>query len=459
MGSKYTYQEDVSYKSESTPITIRNFPAGKYRITATYNDGEASADYETAPGTTDIGLNIRYRYGFAAVDVAINTSDPVARCSYPQTITVNGQTVNNSCYGFTPAKSASNNFDMGSWASHKILEGIKPVISDGAATPTFTDAPKNAGTWTTGTEYFTEFPFNWLSITNDGTRIRIIFSDKPDRPDSTFQSYAFRKANGTDVANAFHLGCFGANSFASAIYSRAAMTYTTSVRYAVFCQGANARGDQYDIMSFQQWTYLQALFILLYKSTNSQTAHSYGYVDASSSNTTNAVLSTTKFGMAGSTSSARNAFFWIHDIWGNITHFIGGLFVRAGSTKTLYYLLARQSQDSSFNSGMSTAASSIATQSGIGVSTGLTSTASGDYINAVCGTNEGGFAPMATSGSESTYFADYGHVYSHSSIAEFPRVGGYYTSDQAGLFCCVVDVHSSTSHTPYGSRLAYRGGR
>lgn len=459
MGSKYTYQEGATYKSESTPITIRNFPTGKYRITATYNGGEASADYETAIGTTDIGLNISYGYGFAAVDVAISTSDPAARCSYPETITVNGQTVNNSCYGFTPAKSASNSFDMGSWASHKILEGIKPVISDGAATPTFTDAPKNAGTWTTGTEYFTEFPFNWLSITNDGTRIRIIFSDKPDQPDSTFQSYAFRKANGTDVANAFHLGCFGANGSTSAIYSKAATTYTTNITYAGYCQGANARGDQYDIMSHQQWTYLQALFILLYKSTNSQTAHSYGNSDGSKI-TTNAVLSTTDYGMAGSTSSARNAFFWIHDIWGNIYQFIGGLFVRAGSTKTLYYLLARQSQDSSFNAGMSSATSSNATQANIGVSTGLTSATSG-YINTVCGTNEGGFAPMSTSGgSESTYFADYGDVYSDSSGAYFPRVGGRYDSaGRAGLFFCLVTFASTDSSSNFGSRLAFRGGR
>jgi hypothetical protein len=81
---------------------------------------------------------------------------------------------------------------MGSWATHKILEGIKPVSFDGT---TWTDLNTDASTWTdTTNDIFTEFPFQWLSITNDGTKIRIIFSDKDTQPDSTFQCYAHAKA-------------------------------------------------------------------------------------------------------------------------------------------------------------------------------------------------------------------------------------------------------------------------
>lgn len=431
-------------------------------------------------------------YGYAAVDIDISTSDPSTRCTYPQTITVGGQTVDNSCYGFTPmAGSSGGIFSVGSWASHLILDGIKPVSSDGGTTPTFTDAPTDATQWTTGTEYFTEFPFNWLSITNDGTKIRIIFSDADTQPDSTFQCYAHAKAcdsyenadiesavasasrnaimssnNNNYFANAFHVGCFGGNVTSDNLYSKCNNTYSTSVVYANYFQYANARGGEYDCMNYQQWTYLQALFILLFKSTNSQAAHSNGLtkVDSSSvsSINTNAPLATDAYGMAGKVGVAeRMAFFWIHDLWGNYYQFIGGAWNRAQSDVKLYYWLPRQANSRAFNNGW-TAATTYATQANMGTDTGLTYTNSGNFIVGVAGTNTGGFAATNTSGgSASTFWCDYGNVYSDSSYAYFPNVGGYYnlSAGRVGMFYCVVGVNSTGSSSNYGSRLSFRGGR
>ena len=303
----------------------------------------------TLGATAILDLNISYiKYWGIIIDES-NTSTSGA-ITYPQTLTVNGASVPNAAYGKTPAKSAANGFDMGGWANDDLIKGIKPVKSDGASSPSFTSAPKDASQWTTGTEYFTEFPFMWLSITKSSSKITVIMSEADTRPDSTFQCWAFAKANDgvsdTEIQNAastvsrdslmnggsnakysrcFRLGCFLMSGNTSGFYSKAntaAVTYEKLNKYWV---GANARGSQYDGMSFAQWVHIQALFLILYKDRNSQAAHSSGLSDRPDVDSSNAPLSTTAYGMAGSMSSARNAFFWIHDIWGNYYQLIASV--------------------------------------------------------------------------------------------------------------------------------------
>lgn len=437
-------------------------------------------------------------YGFAAVQIAINTSDPNTRCIYPEYVTVNGEQVKNGAYGIDPAynangaNSAGNTgktaFDMGGWANHPLVTSIKPVLKNGT---TWTDLDKTGMTsWSNSADAFTEFPINWLAIKNDGTNITVIFSDKDTRPDADFQLYAFAKgcdsysneqivtanasaslsaikaSNSSDYfANCFHIGCFTANGGSSAIYSKRGSTVSSNGKYATYWQGANARGEDYDCMSFQQWTYIQALFLLLYRSTDSQTAHSHGLAkigsESLSANTANAGVATTSFGMAGAVAKAQvNSFFWIYNCWGNHSQFVGGLWNRAGSSSKAYYWLPRQANSRAFNNGWS-AASSYTTQASLGTDTGITGSKSGRFIKTVAGSNVAGFCLTSQSdGSSSTYWPDYGIVYYHSSVAYFPYVGGSYDNGagRAGIFCCYVGNYSSSSYADIASRLSYRGG-
>ena len=433
-------------------------------------------------------FKIKKGYGFAAVDIAINTADPEDRCTYPDTITVNGKEVKNSCAGFTPASNSSNGFAMNSWGDHLILEGIKPVLKNG---DTWTDLDKTDMTsWSNEGDAFTEFPFQWLSITNDGTRIRVIFSDNDLRPDDTFQCYAHAKGcdsysneqivaacasasrsaimasnDNSYFANCFHIGCFTANGGSSGIYSKRGATVSSNGIYATYWQGANARGEDYDCMSFQQWTYIQALFLLLYRSTDSQTAHSHGLAkigfESLSANTANAGVATTSFGMAGAVGVAQvNSFFWIYNCWGNHAQDIGGLWNRDGSSSKAYYWLPRQANSRAFNNGWS-AASSYATQASLGTDTGITGSNSGGFIKTVAGSNVAGFCPTSQSGgSSSTYWPDFGYARYNSSFAIFPRVGGSYSDNagHAGIFYCSVYNISTYSNAYLVARLSYRGG-
>lgn len=422
-----------------------------------------------------------------AVDIAKSTSDPSSRCTYPQTIIVNGRTKNNECYGYTPMSgSSSGTFSHGSWDGSDLISGIKPVSKDGT---TWTDQVINASSWSNNTsgssDYFTEFPFYWLSITNDSSKIRVIFSNADFQPDDTFQCYAHAKGcdsysnsqiesavttvsradilennDNTFYANSFHIGCFLANGSSSGIYSKKGSTLLVSTPYASYWQGANARGTDYDCISFQQLTYLQALFVLLFKSTNSQGTHSSGYSGGNAVPTTQAGLSTDKYGMSGKISgnTTRMSFFWIHDLWGSINQYIGGLWERGDGTRNMYYWLPRQANSRAFTNGW-TASSTATTQASLGTSA-TTGSNSWHFIGAVAGTNKGGFYPTAQSGATATtYFCDIGYTESSTANANFPTIGGFFNSDTYnGIFYVETNRASTFSHSSWACRLAYRGG-
>lgn len=459
--------------------------SGSFDVAYAKGSKTANGSVDLTLGATAIlDLNIRYPKYWGIIIDESNTSTSGA-ITYPQTLTVNGASVPNAAYGKTPAKSAANGFDMGGWANDGLIKDIKPVKSDGASSPSFTDAPTDASQWTTGTEYFTEFPFMWLSITKSSSKITVMMSNADTRPDSTFQCWAFAKANDgvsdTEIQNAastvsrdslmnggsnatysrcFRLGCFLMSGNTSGFYSKANTAATGDIPLNKYWVGANARGDQYDGMSFAQWVHIQALFLILYKDRNSQAAHSSGLTEASDVYSSNAPLSTTAYGMAGSTSSARNAFFWIHDIWGNFSQFIASAFIRAGNTFKVYHTLSRMAYSGNWDNSSWNSKSSQALMSSKGFDTSSVSSGLNNYYNSACGSNGAGFlmAEGATTTSETTGWPDSSYAYYHSSTAYFPFVGGYFDGGaSAGLFCARVDRNSIGSDSNYCARLSFRG--
>ena len=459
--------------------------SGSFDVAYAKGSNIASGSVDLTLGATAIlDLNISYARCWGIIIDESNTSTSGA-ITYPQTLTVNGASVPNAAYGKTPAKSAANGFDMGGWANDDLIKGIKPVKSDGASSPTFTDAPTDASQWTTGTEYFTEFPFMWLSITKSSSKITVMMSDADTRPDSTFQCWAFAKANDgvsdTEIQNAastvsrdslmnggsnatysrcFRLGCFLMSGNTSGFYSKANTAATGNIEMNKYWVGANARGSQYDGMSFAQWVHIQALFLILYKDRNSQAAHSLGLTSASDVDSSNAPLSTTAYGMAGSTSSARNAFFWIHDIWGNFYQFIASVFIRAGNTCKVYHTLSRMAYSGNWDNSSWNSTSKYALMSSKGFDTGSVSKELSSCYNSACGSNGAGFlvAEGATKTSETTGWPDYGYATYGSSYANFPYIGGNYGDGTGvGLFRAYVQVRSTTSLSDACARLSFRG--
>ena len=408
---------------------------GQYTATTALPDDATSvkpASFNaTYDGEGEYTIQIQYAVVYA-VDIAINTADSDDRVTYPATVSIGGQSYDNACYGYTPGSGT----DIGSWAQDYdsgtgLISGIVPGNMAGGVfveESTKTRIPTGGSVPELGTADAMVFVPTWYTWwNNDGSRIRIICCNQ--QLTSDFKDYA--GSLGTNRKGHFYIGCYSCNPS----YQSRTGSPGVSITYQNFLTGCQARGTNYDMMTWMQYQYLAMLCVFIWKSTDLQTAFAGGYVNGSSVQS-NTALSTTKYGMAGTpgtNSTQKMAFFWIEDLWGNMYQFVGG-----AHTTSSYKL--------ELNTGLSSI-SSWDLQTNQGPSSSINGA-----INKVTGTTDSGFFPLDDGGSYTTYFADYGYVYS----GNFARVGGSYNStNAAGPFYAYFNY--SASYSSVGSRLSYRG--
>jgi hypothetical protein len=190
--------------------------------------------------------------------------------------------------------------------------------------------------------------------------------------------------------------------------------------------------EGYNLVPYYALLLTQILFVIFFKSTDSQTALGRGYVDgntsyASTGNTNNKGM----FYGSGS-GSQQMKFLGIEDYWGNKFWWIDGLV-----TDSNYNLLIGKGNFNDSGSGYQSFAS--------GVSSDI-----GGYINSVQGGNEKGFIIKSGSGSETTYYADYGRLYS-ARVAYFGGVQSFGSS--AGFTTLLLSNSGSNPSGGIGARL------
>lgn len=363
-------------------------------------------------------------YGFR---IAVDEPDPSTRVTYPKNIF--GQ-LNGASLIETPAYGTGENC-LNDWADCPLITGIKRQT--GNAVKGWTDvSDKRSAVAGSSTDMVMTFVPTWfMKMTSDGTNIDCAFSKT--QIDSTWKDYA--GSVGSERIGHFRLGCYVCKSdFKS--YSGQPKDATS---IADFIAGCQKLGTGYDIMTWYQWTYLAALAVLLYRSTDLQAAMASGYVSGSSVQSETALTFTNDYGLAGTpgnTGTTQMAFFWIQNLWGNITQFVGG-----AKTNSSCRLMTQTSYSSVTESEFTKVTPEV------GVSLG------GGYITTVAGTTDAGFFPTEASGSGTTYFADEGSV--DSSV--FPFVGGRYNAGNvAGPFNAYFSLMAFTAYSDVGSRLSYR---
>ena len=362
--------------------------------------------------------------------IAIGEPNPSIRVSYPTEIF--GQ-VNGAASVLTPASGTGENC-LGDWAGCNLISGIHREL--GNSTNGWTEViDKRVATVGNGSnDAMVYVPTWWFRMEKDGSNINIAFSDT--KLDAEWKDLA--GSVGTNRVGHFRLGCYAAYDLSSKLYSRGSVKPTVSTNISEFIKYAKARGTGYDIMTWYQWTYLTALAVLLYKSTDLQSAMAQGYVGGSEVQSESPLTYYNDYGMAGSTSKTEQlSFFWIQNLWGNMYQFVGG--AKTDSSRRLMTCTGYSSiTDSDFDKTALTAP--------------LNSNING-YISKVTGTTDTGFFPSECSGSGTTYFADFGYV----GASRYPYVGGYCNDvDSAGPFYMNLAVNSSGGGPFTGSRLSYR---
>ena len=345
--------------------------------------------------------------------------------------------------GFT----AASGTNLGSWVGHKLLEGFKPVQRSSAGA--FTDLNPNDLTQTasggvssitsTVADAFLEVPLTWMHLSKDSTYGYIKFSNR--QVDSSYTANAFYGSDGA-LKNCFHYGLFFSTNKSNKAYCFGGGAPTGSVSLTNWITYSQSRGEFFDLTTGCMDTFLIAMFVVLYKSLNGQTALAKGYTGGSSvQNNTILTFTSNNYGMAGSTSSdtTRMAFLWIHDFWGNMYQWVGGM-----SSNSSYKCCIQVGQ-------LCTASNVDMNSTDIGPSSSVSG-----YLSSVAFDNDAGFYPLAANGSETALFADYGLVYA----SYFPyRGGGYNGGGLAGPFYLRVYNGASNTYSYVGARLSYRGGR
>lgn len=319
--------------------------------------------------------------------------------------------------GVEVGKLQRNNFD-------KFEDGSTADISSG-----------NAG------DAMIAFPRRGLSIKTVGTKIYVSMTDDPDNADFEYNAHT----RGTTPKDVFYLGVYKGYVASSKLRSLKGKAITANQTIGTFRTQAQVNGSGYEQSGFYQLTFRQVMFILKYKTLNSQSAVGMGYV-LSSHSAAIASGGTETWGMDCEEIKKTNPSymtdqnhhvkcFGLEDFWGNIWEWIDGL-VSDSSRNVL-----------TANSGFNDSGSGYTNNGNGGVSANI-----GNYMSKPQGSTKAGFVAKEVNGSETTYFCDYAYLYA-SCVAFFG--GGWNNAANAGAFPLTVNYASSHSYAHIAARLMY----
>lgn len=276
-----------------------------------------------------------------------------------------------------------------------------------------------------------EIPKLGVKIATSDNTLTVQVTDDPNAEGFSYLAHTREKSGDKDK---LYIGAFLGYNLSSKLRSLCSKQPTVNITIGQTRTLAQANGDGYDQIAFYQLTLLQCLFLIKYKSRNSQTALGRGYVTSNSKaiQTGGTVAKGMDFGET--TGKQQMKFLGIEDFWGNLYYWIDGLV----SSSNSHALTATQN----FN------------DNGTGYDDQGQLNETGGYMKTPQGTNNLGFIVKTANGSSTTYFADSAYFYG----GYVPSFGGSWGDGfNAGAFGLYVDVSADASNAAdyYGGRLMY----
>jgi hypothetical protein len=326
------------------------------------------------------------------------------------------------------------------WDTQAIFKDIRPCTLKNGSVNYYLD-PKNFARSADGAiaditsgddgDVMIEIPKIGFAISTIENTLTVKITNKPDDPN--FHYYAHTR-NAEGDREKLYIGAYDGYNLSSKLRSLSGSSPASNQAIGSFRTLAQANGSGYDLVSFYPLTLLQCLYLIRYKSLDSQTALGKGSMDRSTSGQLGAGGANAKgMNFGETTGTLAMKFIGIENFWGNVNWFIDGLYIDASKNILTAF--------GSFNN----------TGSGY-TNQGVISNETNSFVNKVIGTTELGFIPSAAGGSQSTYFSDWGGI-SKNSIAYF---GSYwYATYSAGAFAFSVYRDASYSNTIVGARLMY----
>lgn len=275
------------------------------------------------------------------------------------------------------------------------------------------------------------FPKLGYKITTSGNNMTVSMTDNPSAEGYCYLAHT----RGTTVKDVFYLGAYKGYTSSSKLRSLSGKTPTVDTTIGNFRTQAQANGSGYDQSAFNQLVFRQCMYLLKYKNLDSQTAVGYGYANGNSASIATGGTNAKGMDYGETTGKLQMKLFGLEDFWGNVWEFIDGIF-----SDSSYNILTATENFNDTGSGYTNQGAS-----------GFSSN-TGGYMSKVQGTSEMGFVIKGTSGSETTYYCDYGYLYA-SRLACF---GGLWNNGaSAGAFRLLVDRSASDSISTLSARLMY----
>lgn len=330
--------------------------------------------------------------------------------------------------------------------------GITPVVLDGFGKEKFKLNPndytqQNNGTPADrplGNDTMVKFPIRGVKLWKVGTMYFMSITDDPNAEERGYNYIYFY--NGTKKGTEFYVGAYEAYENSSKLYSYPDVMPKVNTTLTTFRNLARARGTGYQLVDAYMIDYIQACYLMVIQSLNSQ-----GSVGNGAS--TGAAIKTggsDKWGM-NSENGPEDRFtvknknvkcLGIEDLWANVWDWVDGMYI-----DNQYYICKSSFPDNFNDTG------SGYDKLGIGVGWGSSNGNLG-YISNVAWDDKLHFYPTAVrNGTADKFFCD-GLWQLTDKCARF---GGSFSDDALdGVFCWVLDRAASHSSGHIGSRLAYR---
>lgn len=420
----------ISATSSNTAIATATVSNGVVTITAVAN-GSASVTVAVAEGTNYLAPTSQTiattvtLYQTMTVTINLSDSNPDTCCTYAD-----------DAVGMTPGSDAWDTF----FGHYPVIfqngvEGKKLQRNNFNLHEDGTSADITSGS---EGDVMIAFPRRGLKMSKSGNIITISMTNNLD--DTSFEFMAHKR--GSTLKDKFYLGAYKGSEVSSKLRSLSGKTCATNKTIGAFRTLAQANGapngsggSGYDQSGWYQLIYRQCMYILKYKSLNSQSKVGRGFVDRNSAKKSTGGTETKGMDWGETTGKEPMKLFGIEDFWGNVNELIDGCF--SDSSRNI------KTATENFNdTGSNYTARGVAASANI----------SFGYMNNCVGDTHSGFTPTRKSGSETTYFCD-GISLLASRMPLFG--GGLNDASYAGAFLISFDVIASYADGNISARLMY----
>ncbi|PLR72334.1 fibronectin type III domain-containing protein [Bacillus sp. UMB0728] len=275
-----------------------------------------------------------------------------------------------------------------------------------------------------------EFPKIWWKFETIGTDLFIKYTDK--QIDSSWKCLAHTKGN--EEKEKIYIGAYLGYLASSKLRSLSDKQPTTAQTIGSFRTSAQNNGNNYQQMGYFQLLMLQILYLVRYKSLDSQTSLGRGYVDGNSSAAMTGGANLREFYYGETTGNRQMKFAGIEDFWGNSHYWIDGLVTDINRNLLISSSYFNDNGSEYLNYGQASA-----------------STITG-YTNEIQGGTVTGFISKSGNGTSSTYYCDNGSL----KESALPIFGGNWSAaSNAGAFRLRVFFSASDAYSDITARLCY----